>query len=130
MTLLVAIVAGVVFAPRASARTLSESEIFYTCPSGYAFETSGSAARCRKAQWTETKSFVGCALGMALKYDAIGTTDMCAATTPVTGVVSVEPGCYPSDLVNGYTKRHVSGKDFCAKTHPEEIIAPSRAVVR
>ena len=129
-TLLVAVVAGAVFAPGASARTSLDSEVYYTCPAGYAFETSGAAARCKKPQWTETKAFVGCALGMTLRYDVVGNTDMCSATNPVTGVVSVEPGCYPSDLVGGFTKRHVTGKDFCGKNHPQEIMPPSRAVVR
>ena len=128
MALLVAMVSGAVFAPRASARTPSETEVYWKCSSGYAFEVSGNAVHCKKASWTETKPFMGCAIGLTLKYDAVGNTDMCTGTTPVTGIVSIEPGCYPTDLVNGFTKRTVSGKDFCGKLHPAQIIAPSQAI--
>jgi len=125
--LLVAIVAAAVFAPRASARTSSLSEVYWKCSSGFAFETSGSAVHCKKPQWTETKPFMGCSIGLILKIDLVGSTDMCAGNT-VAGVVSLEPACYPSDVVVGFTKRHVDGKDFCGKTHPSQIVAPSLAI--
>ena len=124
--LLVALVAGSAFAERATARTFAE--VYWRCPSGYAFETSGSAVHCKKPQWTETKPFMACAPGLGLNIDNIGTTDMCAGTNPLTGTVSIEPPCYPTDVANGFTKRKVSGKDFCGKTHPAEIMAPSQAV--
>jgi hypothetical protein len=127
MPLLLAIVAGAIFAPRASARTSSASEAYWRCSSGFAFETSGSAVHCKKPQWTETRPFMSCALDMVLKIDLVGSTDMCAGNT-LAGIVSLEPGCYPTDLVSGFTKRRVDGKDFCGKTHPSEIIAPSQAI--
>jgi hypothetical protein len=127
MPLLVAIVAGAVFAPRASARTSSASEVYWRCSSGFAFETSGSAVHCKKPQWTETKAFMGCSIGLILKIDLVGSTDMCAGNT-VAGVVSLEPACYPSDVVVGFTKRRVDGKDYCGKLHPAEVIAPSQVI--
>src|SRR4051812_5565218 len=126
MALLLAMAAGAVFAPRASARTSSYGEPFWRCASGFSFETSGSAVHCKKPEWTETKAFMSCSLGTpTLKIDAIGNTDMCAGGTAL-GVVSLEPACYPTDVVAGFTKRHVSGKDFCGKSHPAEVVAPSQ----
>ena len=129
LALLVAMVAGAAFAPRASARASSFDEPFWRCASGYAFETSGSAVHCKKPSWTETKAFMPCILATpTLKIDLVGDTDMCAGSTALTGVISAEPACYPTDVVNGFTKRHVSGKDFCGKLHPAEIVAPSQII--
>ena len=118
---------GVSGLPRAVASTTSAAESWWRCPSGYAFETSGSAVHCKKASWTETKPFMACATPTpTLKLDLVGSTDMCAGNVGLT--VTAEPMCYPTDLVNGFTKRRVSGKDFCGKTHPEEIVAPNTRI--
>lgn len=123
LALVVTMVAGAAFATRASART-SYSEPFWRCSSGYAFETSGSAVHCKKPSWTETRAYMSCAIGLTLKYDQVGNTDMCTGITPL-GAVSVEPACNPTDVLGGFTKRIVDGKDFCGKTHAAEIVAPS-----
>jgi hypothetical protein len=124
LSLMVALIAAAAFAPHASARTTSASEPFWRCSSGYTFETSGSAVHCKKPLWTETKAYMNCAIGLTLKYDQVGNTDMCTGVTPL-GAVSIEPACNPTDVLAGYTKRIVDGKDFCGKTHPAEIVAPS-----
>ena len=129
LALLLATVAAAVFAPGASARASSYSEPFWRCASGYAFETSGSAVHCKKPEWTETKAFMSCSLATpTLKIDLVGDTDMCAGSTPITGVISAEPACYPTDLASGFTKRHVDGKDYCGKNHPAEVVAPSQLI--
>ena len=127
LTLFAAAAAGTVSAPRASARTISAIEVYWKCPSGFTFETSGNAVHCKKPSWTEVKPFVPCGFPSVLKLDLVGQTDMCAGSTPV-GIVSTEPGCYASDMLGGFTKRRVEGKDFCGKNHPVEIVAPSQAI--
>ena len=110
-----------------AASTLTMGEAFWRCPSGYAFETSGSAVHCKKPAWTETKPFMACVLATpTLKIDLVGETDMCAGNVGVT--VSAEPSCYPTDVAAGFTKRRVSGKDFCGKSHPAEVIAPNQMI--
>ena len=110
-----------------AASTVTMGEAFWRCPSGYAFETSGSAVHCKKPSWTETKPFMPCVLATpTLKLDLVGQTDMCAGNVGLT--VSAEPSCYPTDMANGFTKRHVSGKDFCGKSHPAEVIAPNQLI--
>ena len=107
--------------------TPTMGEAFWRCPSGYAFETSGSAVHCKKPSWTETKPFMACVLATpTLKIDLVGQTDMCAGSVGIT--VSAEPSCYPTDIANGFTKRRVSGKDFCGKSHPAEVIAPNQLI--
>jgi hypothetical protein len=127
-TALVAVIAiTAAFAPHA-ARTTSDGETYFRCPSGYAFEVSGSAAHCKKPSWTETKSLAGCIVGLYPSVDRVGTKDMCAGTNPLTGEVSMEQQCNAADVTNGFSKRIVAGKDFCAKTHPAEYIAPNVAI--
>jgi hypothetical protein len=111
----------------ATASPTATAEVYWRCASGFAFETSGSAVHCKKASWTETKPFMPCVFPTAtLKLDLVGMTDMCAGSVGAT--VSAEPSCYPTDIVAGFTKRQVSGKDFCGKSHPAEIVAPSQQV--
>lgn len=111
----------------ATASPTATAEVYWRCASGFAFETSGSAVHCKKPSWTETKPFMACGFPTAtLKIDLVGTTDMCAGSVGVT--VSAEPSCYPTDIAAGFTKRIVSGKDFCGKPHPAEIVAPSQQV--
>ena len=111
----------------ATASPTATAEVYWRCAAGFAFETSGSAVHCKKPSWTETKPFMACVLATpTLKIDLVGMTDMCAGSVGVT--VSAEPSCYPTDMAAGFTKRHVSGKDFCGKNHPVEIVAPSQQV--
>jgi len=118
--------ATVAAAPTALSTKAAES--YWRCPAGYTFEVSGSAVRCKKPSWTETKPFMACGFPTAnLKLDLVGQTDMCAGDIGAT--VTIEPQCYPADVVNGFTKRRVSGKDFCGKPHPAEVIAPNQHVV-
>lgn|SRR5574338_945468 len=108
----------------ASPAPTAAAEAYWRCPSGFAFETSGSAVHCKKPSWTETKPFMACMIPTPdLKVDLMGTTDMCAGAVGVT--VTAEPVCYPTDIANGFTKRRVAGKDYCGKTHPAEVIAPN-----
>jgi hypothetical protein len=100
-------------------------EVFWRCPSGFAFETSGSAVHCKKPSWTETKPVLACLIPTPdLKIDLMGTTDMCAGGIGLT--VTNETLCNPVDVANGFTKRRVSGKDYCGKTHPPEVIPPNQ----
>ena len=118
---------GVWGVSKAAASTTSAAESYWRCPSGFAFETSGSAVHCKKPTWTETKAFMPCVLATpTLKIDLVGQTDMCAGNVGLT--VSVEPSCYPTDLANGFTKRRVAGKDFCGKQHPAEVVAPNQLI--
>ena len=113
--------------PKLASAAAPMGEAFWRCPSGYAFETSGSAVHCKKPSWTETKAFMPCVLATpTLKIDLVNQTDMCAGDVGLT--VSAEPLCYPADIANGFTKRHVSGKDFCGKSHPAETIAPNQLI--
>ena len=101
-----------------------QGEAFWRCPSGYAFETSGSAVHCKKPAWTETRAFMPCGVPTPdLKVDLMSQTDMCAGSLGTT--ISAEPMCYPTDVAAGFTKRRVTGKDFCGKSHPAEVIAPN-----
>ena len=110
-----------------AASKAATGEPFWRCPTGYAFETSGSAVHCKKPGWTETKAFMPCILATpTLKVDLLNHTDMCAGSVGVT--VTAEPVCYPTDIANGFTKRYVSGKDFCGKDHPSEIISPNQMI--
>lgn len=113
---------------RLSAAAAATAETYWRCPSGYAFETSGSAVHCKKPAWTETKAAMPCiAPTPDLKLDLVDKTDMCSGGIGV--AITAEPLCYPTDLAAGYVKYHVAGKDFCGKAHPVEIIAPNLAVV-
>jgi hypothetical protein len=103
------------------------AEAFWRCPSGYTFETSGTAVHCKRAAWTETRAAGICAgPTQSLKVDLVGTTDMCAAGVGQSD--GVEPVCDSADVAVGFTKRRVAGKDFCAKSHPADIIAPNQKV--
>ena len=112
--------------PAASPRMADE--VYYRCPSGYAFETSGSAVRCRKPAWVEQHALAGCPIGLYPTVDRVGSKDMCAATNGITGEIDVEQGCTSADVVQGFTKKIVIGKDYCAKGHPAEVVAPSIAI--
>ena len=55
------LVVGIAKGPAvASAASSVMSEPFWRCPSGYAFETSGSAVHCKKPAYTSTKAFMPC----------------------------------------------------------------------
>lgn len=129
--LILTFVAGVVAAPSAAARVSLFSDLYYKCQSGFVFETAGSSARCRKPSHTDRRALADCP-PPPLMYpaaDRIGTKDMCAVTNPLTGEIGVERSCKVEDRNTGYTKRVVTGLDFCGKVMPEQIQAPDRAVV-
>lgn len=110
-----------------SAVATRSAEAFWRCPSGYTFETSGTAVHCKRAAWTETRASSACAVpSQSLRVDLVGTTDMCAAG--IGQHDTVEPVCDSADVAAGFTKRRVAGKDFCAKSHPADIIAPNQKV--
>lgn len=103
---------------------------FFGCEPGFSFESSGEAARCRRAASVVVASMIECprVSGSALteRIDLVGTKDMCSSTTPPSGTdVSVERSCPPS-----YTKRVVPGRDHCEMASPEMIRAPSVPVAR
>ena len=123
----VAFAAGTMSAESVTARTAA-AEMFWKCPSGFAFETNGSAAHCKKPAYVDHKPLGKCPVGLYIYADRIGTKDMCAATNPVTGEIGVERGCVSTDLVLGYTKRIVAGTDYCGKTMPAAFQPPTVAV--
>ena len=103
------------------------AEPYWRCPSGYQFQTSSSAVHCKKASWTETKPMLPCLVPTPdLKTDLVNNTDMCSGGIGVQ--VTAEPLCNPVDMAAGFTKRKVSGRDFCGKFHPSEIIAPNTMI--
>jgi hypothetical protein len=114
------------------ASAAATAEVYYACPNGYAFSTSGSdAAHCKKPAYTEQRSLGGCPIGFpTFRADRLDKKDMCAGTNPVTGEVLVEPACKIEDLSAGSTKRIVTGRDYCGKLIPQQIQPPNRAVSR
>lgn len=124
-----AVAVAAVRIPDASARSAASTELYYRCPAGYAFETSGSAVRCRKPAYSINKPLANCTIGLYAATDRIGDKDMCAATNPVSGEIGVERGCAPADLLAGYTKKIVDGPDYCAKPMRADIKPPSVAIV-
>ena len=107
------------------------AEVYYACPSGYAFSTSGDAAHCKKPAYTDMKALAACPVGFpTFREDRLENKDMCAGTNPLTGEVLVEPGCNVGDLTAGYTKRIVNNRDYCGKLMPQQIQPPNRAVSR
>jgi hypothetical protein len=114
-------------APVAAATPVATAEAFWRCSSGFAFETSGSAVHCKKPGWTETKPLIQCLVPTPdLKLDLVGTTDMCSGGIGI--AVTAEPLCNPVDMANGFTKRKVSGRDYCGKYHPAEVMAPNQMI--
>jgi hypothetical protein len=110
---------------RAAAPVVVES--YWRCPSSFAFETSGTAVHCKKPAWTETKPFIACLPPTPdLKMDLVGTTDMCSGGIGI--AVTAEPQCNPVDVANGFSKRHVGGRDYCAKFHEAEVIPPNQQI--
>ncbi|HLE57655.1 MAG TPA: hypothetical protein VJB15_11275 [Rhodothermia bacterium] len=125
--IVIAFAAGTMSAPAAGARSAA-AEAFWKCSTGFAFETSGNAVHCKKAPYTDRRSLAGCPIGLYPYTDRSGNKDMCSATNLVTGELGVERACKPSDVVVGYTKRHVDGLDFCGKYMLAEIRAPTVVV--
>ena len=111
-----------------SLRTMRHSTAFFGCESGFAFEASHDAARCRRLANVLVAPLIDCPQvgGVALvqRVDLIGTKDMCASTASGTEV-SVERSCPAA-----YTKRVVTGPDRCELPIPEMIRAPSIPVAR
>jgi hypothetical protein len=119
-------VASAASAPAAVARRSSlDSEAFWKCSTGYQFEVAGTAAHCKKAAYTARKSLAPCVIGLFAATDRVGTKDMCSASNSLTGEIGIERACNREDIEAGYTKRIVSGTDFCGKAIPETVIAPN-----
>lgn len=117
--------------PSLHATSTATAEVYFTCPDGYAFATSGDAAHCKKPAYTDTRVLAACPIGFpTFRADRLDKKDMCAGQNPLTGEVLVEPGCKVEDLSGGYTKRIVSGRDYCGKLMPQQIQAPNKAVSR
>ena len=114
------------------ANAAATAEVYYTCPDGFAFAISGSdAAHCKKPAYTDQRVLGACPIGFpTFRADRLEKKDMCAGTNPLTGEVLVEPSCKVEDLTAAYTKRIVSGKDYCGKLIPQQIQAPNKAVSR
>jgi len=125
-TLILAVAAAGAFSPQdARARTAAASEAFWKCSSGFAFEVQGNAVHCKKAAYTDKRDLAGCRLGLYALADRVGDKDMCGATNPLSGEIGIERGCLASEVIQGYTKRIVHGTDYCAKSIPAELRAPS-----
>ena len=113
------------------ANSAATAEVYYSCPEGYAFATSGDAAHCKKPAYTDMRVLGACAIGFpTFRADRLDKKDMCAGTNPITGEVLVEPACKVEDLTAGYTKRIVAGRDYCGKLMPQQIQPPNKAVAR
>jgi hypothetical protein len=125
--ILVAIALGAASAS-ASVGGNAATEAFWKCPSEFTFETLGSAVHCKKPAFIDRKPLSGCPIGLYPATDRIGNKDVCAATNPVSGEISIERGCKPTDVVLGYTKRIVAGIDFCGKPIAAEIQPPTVSV--
>jgi hypothetical protein len=110
-------------------RSLSRASTFFGCEAGFTFESSGDAARCRRAATVAVASLIDCpqAAGAPLieRVDVSGAKDMCGSPIPSGSDVSVDRTCPPS-----YTKRVVPGRDRCEQPTPEMIRAPSVPVVK
>ena len=126
--IVVAFAAGTMSAPAADARK-SAGEAFWRCATGFAFEVSGSAVHCKKPTYVLRKPLGKCPIGLYAYTDRIGDKDTCSATNAITGELGVEHGCATTDIALGYTKRIVHGTDYCEKSMPAEIVAPSVAIL-
>jgi len=122
-----AVVFTVFSAPASAARSLF-AESYWRCPSGFAFETNGSAVHCKKPSYTVTKALAPCTIGLYAAMDRVGNKDMCAATNPISGEIGIERACAITDVAAGYSKRIVDGLDYCARTLPAEIQAPNMEI--
>lgn len=125
VALVTSVFAGVVNGYEAN---LVATETFWGCPAGFTFETSGNAAHCKRPATIDRKLLGGCPVGLFALTDRIGTKDMCGATNPVSGEISIERACKATDVALGYTKRIVTGTDYCGKALPPQVEAPSRAI--
>ena len=114
--------------PRTAVMPRGVANTFFGCESGFAFETSGEAARCRRSASVEVAPMIDCpqSSGVLLteRVDVVGAKDMCGNTSAGADV-SVERTCPPS-----YTKRVLPGRDRCELPTPEMIRAPSIPVAR
>ena len=118
--ILVLAVSGLAFlaTPEASAET------YYTCRSGFEFQTSGNAARCYQAGRLETGAVRRCLPGQNYQRDYNGNRDMCV-TGFGTAAVTAPPGC-----PNGWQLAPRNGQDRCERRLNAQVEAPTRAVNR
>jgi hypothetical protein len=120
----VAFTAGTMSPSSAVARNAA-TEAFWKCPTGFAFETNGSAVHCKKAAYIDQRPLGKCPLGLYPATDRIGEKDTCSATNALTGELGVDRACTAPDVVLGYTKRIVHGTDYCGKSKPAELLPPT-----
>jgi hypothetical protein len=115
--------------PETGRSGLLRTSTFFGCETGFAFETNGEAARCRRAASVVVGEMIECprvgGVALAERIDQAGQKDMCASATTGGPDVSVERSCPPN-----YTKRVLSGRDRCEMPAPEMIRAPSIPVAR
>lgn len=101
---------------------------YFACDSGYAFEVSNQAARCRRAAIVLAVAPVECsgagATRLSERVDYDGMNDVCVGDSRG-ATVTVERSC-PAD----YTRRVLSGPDRCERAAPESIRAPNVPVLR
>ena len=126
---------GMLVALGGALATTASAARYYSCPSGYSFQTSSNAARCYKPATTQTASLLACpnvqtpagSVGLFEAIDRLSTgRDQCAAQNPIAGAISVDRKC-PA----GYTYRIVRpGRDRCEKRVTADVRSPSIAVER
>lgn len=93
------------------------AEKYFGCPTGYTFQTSGSAARCYLAGTTSNQDIV-CGLGQVKALDQFnGGRDACQ--NKATNIV----GNYTCP--SGFSPKVQAGPDVCTKTTSPSIIAPA-----
>lgn len=100
------------------------AETYYTCRSGFDFQTSGDAARCYQAGRVETGAVRPCLPGQRFQIDYNRNRDMCY-TGIGTAALSAPPGC-----PNGWRLTVRNGADRCERRLNPQVEAPTRAVNR
>ncbi len=94
------------------------AEQYFGCPTGYTFQTKGSAARCHLEGTTSTADIV-CGLGSFKTIDQFnGGKDGCQSKLNVVANYT----CPPT-----YSPKVQPGPDMCTKTTTPSIIAPAVA---
>lgn len=98
---------------------------FFSCQSGFQFETKKGAARCIKQQRLSYRAPEPCKMkgNFKLSVDKKKFKDLCVATA--LKIKSFSPVC-----PRGFKLQTKRGKDSCAKTQAEIIKPPSKKVKR
>ncbi len=91
-------------------------EKYFGCPTGYTFQTSGSAARCYLAGSTSSADIM-CAFGTFKTIDQFnGGKDGCQSKTNIVSNYTCP---------NGFSPKVQPGPDMCTKAATPSIIAPA-----